>query len=226
MPVTQQHLVTHSGSHPGCPIERDLFQRIADGIAQQGYVILPTALPETVCESLLDYLAKLQQQDFHHAAIGRSQDQARNRFVRRGKICWIREEHPGSRTWLAWADRLRAFLNQRLFLGLFSFESHFSFYECGDFYRRHLDAFRGESNRVLSLVTYLNKGWHPDQGGELVLYPPESESIKVIPAFGTVVVFLSEEIPHEVLPTQRERFAVSGWFRINGSAGANLDPPR
>ena len=205
-----------------------LFDRIATDLESQGYTILPDALPEPVRAALLDYLACLETERFHAAAIGRGQDQMRNRFVRRDRIHWIDETDPRARAWLDWTQALRAYLNRRLFLGLFSFESHFSFYQPGDFYKKHVDAFIGRSNRVLSLVTYLNKGWEPDQGGELVLYPARGEEplLKVQPAFGTLVLFLSTEFPHEVLPARRERFGVAGWFRINSSINDNIDPPR
>jgi len=98
----------------------------------------------------------------------------------------------------------------------------------------------------VSLVAYLNNGWAPDQGGELVLYPSDgadnsnsqsdatpttlialnpSSSIKVTPLLGTVVLFLSEEIPHEVLPVTRDRYSVAGWFRVNDTLDNRLDPP-
>lgn len=220
--------------------EDRLFEHIASGIEDQGYVVLPAALPEAVAASLLGYLAAILGDSgngpFHAARIGRGHDQMRNQFVRRDRIYWIDERHPESAAWLAWADRLKRYLNRRLFLGLFSFESHFSRYREGDFYRKHRDAFRGESNRVLSLVTYLNKGWEPGQGGELVLYAAASDSatgldsdqelVTVQPGFATLVVFLSEEFPHEVRATLRERYAVAGWFRVNTSGAGAVDPPR
>jgi SM-20-related protein len=218
-----------------------LFEHIASGIEQQGYAVLPAALPAVVTDSLLDYLLDINLSErngrqFRAARIGRGADQVRNQFVRRDRIFWIDERHPDSRHWLAWAERLKRYLNRRLFLGLFSFESHFSRYREGDFYRKHLDAFKGQSNRVLSLVTYLNKGWQPDQGGELVLYPADTqgasgqdndqELVTVQPGFATLVVFLSEEFPHEVRVTSRERYAVAGWYRINSSSPDAVDPPR
>ena len=42
----------------------------------------------------------------------------------------------------------------------------------------------------------------------------------------TVVMFLSEEIPHEVKPAQRDRYSVTGWFRLNSSSPDRVDPPR
>lgn len=43
------------------------------------------------------------------------------------------------------------------------------------------------------------------------------------PRAGTLVVFLSEDMPHEVLETQRERYSIAGWFRVNGSDSVRLD---
>ena len=162
--------------------------------------------------------------DFHDAAIGRGQDALRNRFVRSNKICWITDDD-GANPWATWVASLQAALNEQLFLGLFSFESHFTRYQPGDYYRRHLDAFKGERNRIVSLVTYLNEGWLPDQGGELVLYHSD-ESVSVSPEAGTLVVFLSEEVPHEVRSCTRTRHGVAGWFRVNSGLGAQLDPPK
>ena len=210
------------------PADDNLFERIACGIEQQGYVILPAALPPPVADSLLQYLSVLQEARFHPAGIGRGQDKIQNQFVRRDKIYWMDSTHHNAGLWFNWTKQLKTYLNRRLFLGLFSFESHFSLYHPGDFYKKHLDAFRGESNRVLSMVTYLNMGWEPDQGGELLLYNPEddSELSKVSPGFGTLVLFLSEEFPHEVLAAERDRYSVAGWFRVNGSINQQIDPPR
>ena len=151
-----------------------------------------------------------------------------NKTVRSDEICWINDESEAGENWLNWASGLQQYVNRRLFLGLFSFESHFASYQKGDLYKRHLDAFKGQTNRVLSMVVYLNKEWSEEDGGELVLYQDEEDKtgINVLPTFGTVVVFLSEEFPHEVLPAQKERFSIAGWFRVNTSQKDRVDPPR
>ena len=91
-----------------------------------------------------------------------------------------------------------------------------------------MDALKGAANRVLSIIVYLNPDWLPANGGELFLYKDEAdlEGINVTPSFGTVVVFLSEDFPHEVLATNRDRYAIAGWFRVNNSILGKLDPPR
>lgn len=208
--------------------EQAQFALIADALDKQGYVVLPAALPESVCNGLLTYLAKLQADEFHPAGVGRGAEARRDSEIRRDSIHWISEDYPASQEWLAWATRLRLYLNARLYLGLFSFESHFSVYRQGDFYRRHVDAFKGESNRVLSLMVYLNENWQPEQGGELRIFCPvnNTEIVRVVPLQGTLALFLSEEFPHEVLPAQCDRYAVAGWFRRNASVNNAIDPPR
>ena len=218
--------------------EDDLFMRIAADIREKGYSINPVALPLDLADNLLKHVQALGQEHFNRAGIGREKDYIRNDFVRTDEVCWITGESPAGREWLAWAGRLQQFLNRQLLLGLFSFESHFAHYRPGDFYRRHVDAFKGEANRVLSLVVYLNPGWLPNDGGELVLYLDDAgtsgtagadiryEALKVTPAMATVVAFLSEEFPHEVLPASRDRYSIAGWYRVNTSTMHKIDPPR
>jgi len=218
---------------------------IACALSGTGYIVLPNIIPEAVLAELADAVQDCDN-SWKRAGIGRGLDEHTNQFVRRDKIAWLDPEQGGLSRWFAATNALRLGLNRRLFLGLWDFECHLAHYAKGDFYKRHYDAFRGRSNRRVSLVAYLNNGWAPDQGGELVLYPGDSagtsnrqidaapttlialnppSSIKVTPLLGTVVLFLSEEIPHEVLPVTRDRYSVAGWFRVNDTLDNRLDPP-
>lgn len=205
-----------------------LFARIADDLTHRGFSIQPNALPPALADALLLDLHRTQNDEFQRAGIGRKDDYLTNDFVRTDSICWIRGETPAAQTWLDWTARLQRYLNQRLFMGLFSFESHYAHYRPGDFYKRHLDAFRGEANRILTIVTYLNPDWHLDDGGEMVLYQDETDTqgIQVTPGFGTLAIFLSEEFPHEVRPAKRDRYSIAGWYRVNTSLNGRIDPPR
>jgi SM-20-related protein len=211
------------------PPDETLFATIASELETRGYAICPAALPAPVSDSLLAALAA-GEGEFAPAAIGRGDEAQRNRFVRRDTIYWLDGAQPHAAAWRQWCEALRLYLNQRLFLGLFSFESHLAHYAPGDFYKRHRDAFHGESNRLLSVVAYLNRGWQPSDGGELVIYPDDDQAagelLRVTPSFASLVVFLSEEFPHEVLPAQRDRYSVAGWFRLNSTINGQLDPPR
>ncbi|WNO10777.1 2OG-Fe(II) oxygenase [Teredinibacter sp. KSP-S5-2] len=208
--------------------EDTLFARIAEDILQTGYSINPAALPPTLTEALYRHSQLMSPSQFVSAGIGRADDYLKNDFVRTDEICWITGESEAGTAWLHWCAELQKYLNRRLFLGLFSFESHFAHYKAGDFYKRHVDAFKGESNRKLSVVVYLNSNWYTEDGGELVIYQnwQEEKGIRVTPLMGTVVVFLSEEFPHEVLPAKRDRYSIAGWFRVNTSVAERVDPPQ
>ena len=97
--------------------------------------------------------------------------------------------------------------------------------------RRYLDAMR-ELQQALNhalFLGYLTPDWRSDGGGEMVIYHPDDPSqevARVIPEAGTFACFLSETIPHEVLPTRCPRTSIAGWFRRNASLGGVLDPAR
>ena len=120
-------------------------------------------------------------------------------------------------------EHIRTSLNRSFYLGLFDYESHFAKYEIGDFYKKHLDAFKGRSNRVFSTVCYLNT---PSKGGELLIYAENSNDViaRVSPKAGTLVVFESERFAHEVLAADDVRYSIAGWFRTNNSIAGTLDP--
>jgi len=207
--------------------ESHLFEAIAQNIYDKGYSILPNALPSYLANLLWNHLQEMPSFKFKRAGVGRDENHVVNNFLRTDEVCWINGESEAGKAWLHWAGSLQTFLNRRLLLGLFSFESHFAHYAVGDYYKKHQDAFKGDTNRVLSLVVYFNPDWLSEDGGELVIYTGEREedSAKVTPRFGTIVVFLSEEFPHEVLLTNRNRFSIAGWFRVNSSNAVRVDPP-
>jgi SM-20-related protein len=201
------------------------FETVSLELETHGYAVIPEGLPQTVADELLRYIDNVDAKDFHRAGIGRGADEHTNGFVRRDRIHWLQESRPELAEWRRFTDALRTQLNRRLFLGLFSFESHLARYCPGAFYKKHYDAFRGEANRIVSLVGYLNTGWTPGDGGELRLYT-DALTVTVPPDYRSLVLFLSEEMLHEVLPTSRERWSVTGWFRLNQSRLDRVDPPR
>ncbi|MFM1895514.1 MAG: hypothetical protein RLZZ385_588 [Pseudomonadota bacterium] len=209
-----------------------VFDLITQAVLQRGWCFIPDALPQDLCQALFLEAVQDSSRDFRPAGVGRQDDHQINRFVRRDQIRWIEGETPAQQCWLRWMDDLRLHLNRHLFLGLFSFESHFARYPVGAFYRKHVDAFRGDANRVLSTVLYLNPDWTTEDGGALVLYdsedggPGTAELGRFQPAFGSLAVFLSEAFPHEVQPTRRERYSIAGWYRVNSSSDQRVDPAR
>jgi SM-20-related protein len=134
--------------------------------------------------------------------------------IRGDSIAWLEAgQSAACDAYLALMEQLRQQLNRELFLGLDEYESHFALYAPGAFYRAHLDRFRDDDQRTVSVVIYLNADWLPEQGGALRLHPEGAAIVDIAPEAGRMVMFLSAEMLHEVLPTQRERLSLAGWFR-------------
>lgn len=204
------------------------YETIEQDIITSGISVIENALPISTIAPLLARIASLPEHAFSEAGTGRKQDHTINQFVRRDVIHWLDPKHPDESLWFDWMNGLKTHLNRSLMLGLFSYESHFAQYQPGAFYKKHLDAFKGQANRRLSTVLYLNPNWQPSYGGDLVVYKPDTPDevlLKVTPNFGTLVVFLSEAFPHEVLPAQHLRYSIAGWYRINNSIFNQIDPP-
>ena len=48
--------------------------------------------------------------------------------------------------------------------------TYYSLYDAGDFYKKHLDQFKDNSNRQFSMISYLNPHWEAKDGGELFIH--------------------------------------------------------
>lgn len=155
------------------------------------------------------------------AGVGRAEDFTLARAIRRDKTRWLARESAVQAAYLDVMETVRLALNRSLFLGLFSYEAHYAVYEPGGFYARHLDAFKGARNRVVSTVFYLNEAWSEGDGGELAVFSHDEARepvARIAPELGTLAIFLSEDIPHEVCPALRARYSIAGWFRVNDRA--------
>lgn len=117
-------------------------------------------------------------------------------------------------------DALRVALSRALMLGLVDCESHYAVYRPGAGYARHLDCLRDDDARVVSAVFYLNDAWQETDGGALRLYLADGSHHDVYPHAGSLLLFLSAQFEHEVLPATRDRMSVACWMRQR-AIGAN-----
>ena len=201
------------------PSDHPLLLRIVDDLAIHGWsqqnVFLPLSLTG---ELAAECRKRAAEGELAPAAVGRGPASEVREGIRGDHIQWL---EPGQAdacdSYLGLMDSLREALNRGLFLGLEDFESHFALYPPGAFYRRHVDRFRDDDRRMVSAVVYLNDAWLPEQGGQLRMYLEEGAQYDVVPIGGCLVVFLSGEVPHEVLPASRERLSLTGWFRRRGN---------
>lgn len=124
----------------------------------------------------------------------------------------------------------------------FHTELAYLYYGEGGFYAKHMDVpashggwsrmgrraedggspSRSALRREVSMLLYLDRGWRPEWGGALRIYP-EAEAgrevdgdeahVDIYPEGGTLVLMRSDSVPHEVLPTRRPRRCLVGWMR-------------
>jgi len=109
-------------------------------------------------------------------------------------------------------DRLERELCERAWLGVRATEVQLALYPGGGArYAPHRDAFAGGGRRRATAVYYLNAAWQPGDGGELCVRTP-SGTRTLAPLLDRLVLYLAEEVEHEVLPAHAPRWAVTAWF--------------
>lgn len=197
------------------------FTALIDDLAERGWSLQRGFISNDVTSELAaECRSREAQGALIPAGIGRGDALAVLEGIRGDHILWLEPgQSPACDHYLALMDELRLTLNQTLFLGLEEFECHFAFYPPGAFYKTHLDRFRDDDRRMVSAVLYLNDVWQLGDGGELRLHLPGQAPVDVEPLAGTLVLFLSGEMPHEVLPTRRDRLSLTGWFKRRALVG-------
>lgn len=192
-----------------------LFHMICDDLKSKSYSVQKNAIPAVLIKLLYDRVNSKNGPHYTSAGIGRSTTYHTNQNIRRDEIAWIDDDIPTDSRWNEWTETLRTALNRQLFLGLIPIESHYARYRTNGFYKKHTDAFAGADNRKVSIVLFLNDLWKTTDEGELTLFVGQEHNEKVLisPELGTLVVFLSTEVPHEVLPTNCTRNSIAGWYR-------------
>lgn len=193
-----------------------MIDTVVAALAGPGWHIAPGFLDAGETEALREECRRAHAVgQFHPAGVG--QGQARTLSEIRGDhVLWIEESQagPALKVALEKLETLRQAVNQAFFLGLFDVELHFAVYPPGAGYQRHLDRFRADDRRSLTVILYLNADWTREDGGLLRFWPQDhGEALEIVPAGGTLVTFLSERFWHEVLPARRERLSLTGWFR-------------
>ena len=195
----------------------NLSERIANSLATTGWYVGQSIFTAELSVRLAQrarFLADTHA--LHSARVGHNAGLHANAQWRSDDTRWLSNapDDASERDAMACVDALRLHLNQTLFIGAQAAELHFARYAPGAFYRTHRDRFRDDDARLVSLVFYLNDDWPNDAGGELVLYDESGAVIaRVQPRAGTMVCFLSDRFPHEVLPANQARYSLTGWLR-------------
>lgn len=181
-------------------------------LIEKGWYYHEDYFDKTFC---LELLKEAQDLKWLQAQIGSNNKKQEALNVRTDSIVWLEEENstPSQQNYLMQMNEIMNTLNRELYLGLKEYECHFAQYKPSGFYKKHLDQHSGSNKRVISSILYLNE---IQRGGELVIYnrdKPDIIEAKIVPKPGSFVCFLSNQIYHEVLPTESERYTLTGWFR-------------
>lgn len=190
-------------------------QSLIDSLAEQGWWFGSSLFSVELLGSLAKNAVELATSNvLAEAAVGRGQSKQQLANVRSDKIQWIDPDSDTHIEFLRQCEQLQQSLNRELYLGVNTIEAHYAHYGEGAFYQRHLDSFKGAQNRMVSMVVYLNPNWQPEHAGELELWSQAGSPLGyVAPKMGDVLLMLSEDMPHQVLPTTVDRYSIAAWFR-------------
>jgi SM-20-related protein len=192
----------------------EVYDAIADGLAENSYAVADQFLSQTEVRAILgadEFRYGVGQ--FQRAGIGKQQQHHVNEGIRGDYINWL-DKNTASAEIALYLNRVRDLmqrLNETLFLSLKDFEMHVTVYPVGSFYKRHLDQFKKDDHRKLTIICYLNEDWEEQHGGQLRVYL-RGRSVDILPTAGRMVCFRSDKLEHEVLPAIRERLSLTGWI--------------
>ncbi len=172
-------------------------------------------LSADLANNLKQNLIALNQKSLLQAAgIGNSEKLSYDGAIRSDSIYWLDKKHNNAfeNQFFAQIEAFILYLNTTCYAGITGYEFHYSLYEPGDFYLKHLDQFKNNPSRKFSMISYLNANWEINDGGELVIHQLDNLQ-KISPTQGKTIFFKSDELVHEVLVTQKTRMSITGWLK-------------
>lgn len=148
------------------------------------------------------------------AGTGNKELALKDKLVRSDVIYWLDRAHndPYENEFFDLMDAFILYLNRECFTGITGYEFHYTLYEEGSFYKKHLDQFRNNESRQYSMIMYLNVDWVEEDGGQLSITRTEGDQ-QISPVNGKTVFFRSNEMEHEVLVTNKPRLSITGWLK-------------
>jgi SM-20-related protein len=195
-------------------MEKD-FEELISGFLSDRIGISDHFLSEVLGNQLKNNLLDLSaSKQFKAAGIGNEDLREQNLSIRSDGIYWLDRENRNihQNDFFDLMDAFVTYLNMTCFTGITDYEFHYSLYETGSFYKKHLDQFKSNSNRQFSMISYLNADWLEADGGQLLIHS-EGGQQKIDPVQGRTVFFKSDDLEHEVLVANKRRLSVTGWLK-------------
>ena len=203
------------------PIKSILLEKIFNELIESFIIekvgIANHFLKENLAQHLKQNLIKLYQDNLMLAAgTGNQVAVNHDKLIRSDVIYWLDRNHENTyeNEFFDLMDAFVLYLNATCYTGITSYEFHYTLYEKGSFYKKHIDQFQENGSRAFSMVIYLNQNWKPIDGGELRIHHENSQQ-DISPKNGKSVFFKSSELSHEVLVTNEPRMSITGWLKTN-----------
>ena len=195
----------------------DIFNALIDSFIDNKVGIAENFLSADLAGRLKENLKALyQEKQMQNAGTGNETLVVHDKLVRGDKIYWLDRKHNNTNEndFFDLMDSFVSYLNSTCYTGITGYEFHYTLYEKGSFYKKHIDQFGNNKSRQYSMIMYLNTDWVENDGGELCIH--HSDNIQNIsPLNGKSVFFKSSELEHEVMLTNKPRMSITGWLKIN-----------
>jgi SM-20-related protein len=194
-----------------------IFNELIDSFIDNKVGIADHFLSPALAADLKENLLALYRKKMLLAAgTGNDTRVVHNQLVRGDSIYWLDREHNNAHenAFFNLMDDFVSYLNSTCYTGITGYEFHYTMYDTGSFYKKHLDQFRNNDNRKYSMIIYLNAGWLAADGGELCIHHVSGLQ-NISPENRKSVFFKSDELEHEVLCTNKPRMSITGWLKVN-----------
>ncbi len=194
-----------------------IFNTLIDSYLNNNVGIAENFLSEKLAANLKTSLLNLfNDNQLHDAGTGNDKTIEHNKKFRSDIIYWLDRKHNNQyeNEFFDLMDKFVSFLNNTCYTGITGYEFHYTLYEKGSFYKKHIDQFRNDNSRKYSMIMYLNTDWTELDGGELCIHHPDKMQ-NISPLNGKSVFFKSSELEHEVLLTHQPRLSITGWLKVN-----------
>jgi len=192
-----------------------IFNTLINSFIENKVGIAEGFLSESLSLHLRENLITLYSESLLRVAgTGNNTNLNYNNLHRSDIIYWLDRKHNNlhENIFFDLMDTFVEFLNETCYTGINSYEFHYTLYEKGSFYKKHLDQFRSNDSRQYSMIMYLNSEWKENDGGELCIHH-ENRIENISPINGKSVFFKSSDLEHEVLITHKPRMSITGWLK-------------
>lgn len=192
-----------------------IFNTLINSFIENKIGIADNFLSESLSLHLKENLAALYTDSrLRSAGTGQDVNAPHNKSFRSDIIYWLDRKHNDihENSFFDLMDDFVMHLNETCYTGITGYEFHYTLYEKGSFYKKHIDQFKNNNSRQYSMIMYLNNEWEENDGGELCIHD-EKGSKNISPVNGKSVFFKSNELEHEVLITHKPRMSITGWLK-------------